>query len=54
MFIVIVHYKAPLSAIDAAFARHQGWLQQGYHDGIILCCPVRRFPARVGSSSPMA
>ncbi len=36
MFIVIVHYKAPLSAIDAAFARHQGWLQQGYHDGIIL------------------
>ncbi len=36
MFIVIVHYKAPLAAIDAAFDQHRAWIEQEYRNGIVL------------------
>ena len=36
MFIVILRYKAQLTAIDAALEKHRAWLEQGYRDGIFL------------------
>ena len=34
--VVVLSYKAPLDAIDAAMKAHMAWLDKGYAEGIFL------------------
>jgi len=38
MFLFIVTYTAPLSAIDAALEAHRAWLEEGFAKGVLLLC----------------
>lgn len=36
MYLVSLHYTAPLSRIDELVAAHVAWLQAAYRDGLLL------------------